>query len=232
MANGYVVFEDAAAELNMTEDELKKLMDEGKLRHFMDGGKVKFRRKDLDELKATLGIAEETAEEEELTLAPPEDLPELPEEEVGEVPAPPPAAEAEEQAEVVEEEFGVAPLDEDGGPTVAEVAAGSIGAFAQEAPEAEGEVEGEVEEEIQSLSEFEIGAEVEEEGEELSEEEAQLLSIETPGFRAYEEPETASVGMTVLLVAAVVLVAFGVVTLLSFVMGYNPFPVLTDYFVK
>lgn len=228
MANGYVVFEDAAAELNMTEDELKGLMDDGKLRHFMDGGKVKFRRKDLDELKATLGIAEETAEEEELTLAPPEDLPELPEEEVGEVPAPPPAAEAEEQAEVVEEEFGVAPLDEDGGPTVAEVAAGSMGAVAQEAPEAEGDVE----EEIQSLSEFEIGAEVEEEGEELSEEEAQLLSIETPGFRAYEEPETASVGMTVLLVAAVVLVAFGVVTLLSFVMGYNPFPVLTDYFVK
>lgn len=221
MANGYVVFEDAAAELNMTEVELKELMNEGKIRHFMDGGKVKFRRNDLDELKATLGIAEEA--EEELTLAPPEELPELPEEEIGEVPEPP-----EAEAQFDEEDFGVAPLDEDGGPTAASVAAGGMSAFAREAPEAEGADE----DEIASLSEFEIGAEVEEEGEELSEEEAQLLSIETPGFRAYEEPETSSMGITVLLVATAVLVAFGVVTLLSFVMGYNPFSVLTDYFVQ
>ena len=93
MANGYVLFDDALAELSMSEEELKGLMEGGKLRHFMDAGKIKFRREDLDELKASRGIAEETPEE-EITLAPPEDTleePEIPPLEGEEVPPPPPA---------------------------------------------------------------------------------------------------------------------------------------------
>ena len=88
------------------------------------------------------------------------------------------------------------------------------------------------EEEIASLSAFEIGEGLEEEGEELSEEEAQLLSVEAPGFRALEEPQAASVGMTVVLVIAIVFVAVGAVSLFSFIGGHNPFPFLTDLFVQ
>jgi excisionase family DNA binding protein len=205
MANGYVVLGDAARELKMSEEELKKLMEEGKIRHFMDGGKIKFRRKDLDDLKASLGIAQ--PEESELTLAPPEELPPLPAAE--EIP-PPPAEEADIEIEPLEE----------------------ISRLSAAAPPAAPPGEEPPAEEIASLSEFEIGEEVEEEGEEISEEEAQLLSMETPGFRTYQEPEAASVGMTVVLVAAIVVIAFGAVTLLSFVMGYNPLSGLTNYFVE
>lgn len=201
MANGYVVFDDAAGELNMSEGELKALMEEGKIRHFMDAGQVKFRRQDLDELKASLGIADE---EQELTLAPPEDVGEA-EVAEGEVLPPPPV-------EAGADEFGVAPLAEE------EAAA------AEEAPAEE--------EEIASLSEFEIGADVEDEGEDISGEEAELLSVGTPGFRTYEEPQGSSVGVTVLLVASIALVAFGAVTLFSFLMGHNPIPSLTNIFVK
>ena len=95
----------------------------------------------------------------------------------------------------------------------------------------EGEAE-EEEEEIASLSDFEIGEDVEEEGEEISEEEAELISAETPGFRAYEEPVTASVGMTVLLILVAVVVAFGAMTLLFFAQGINPITSLTDMFVQ
>lgn len=211
MANGYIVLEDAAKELAISEEELKRLMDDGTIRHFMDAGKIKFRRSDLDVLKTSLGIAEE--EGADITLAPPDDLPELPEAE--EMPPPLPV-------EPAAEEITVEPLqEEDGVPTAVQAAIA-----------ASGEREVAVEEEIASLSEFEIGEELEEEGEEISEEEAQLLSVETPGFRTYEEPQAASVGITVAMVVAIVLIAFGVVTLMSFVMGHNPFSGLTGYFTK
>ncbi|MHC4712394.1 MAG: MerR family transcriptional regulator [Planctomycetota bacterium] len=215
MADGYVLFEEALTELNMSDEELKTLMDEGKIRHFMDGGKVKFRRKDIDELKASLGIAEETAEE-EISLAPPEEPSDVPSVEAEEVPPPPPPVEEEE-------EFGIEPLDE------AVPAAAPIEPMEATAAE---EVEPEGEEEIASLSEFEIGEGIEEGGDELTDEEAELLSIEAPGFRSYEEPQVASVGMTVLLIISIVLVVVGAVSLFSFIAGHNPFPFLTDLFVK
>lgn len=205
----YVKFDDAVQELKMSAEELKALMDEGKIRHFMDGGAIKFRRQDIDTLKESLGIAAPQGED-DLTLAPPDDLPDVPRVEEDVPPPPPPA----------EEDFSIAPLDEE---------EASEGAPPQAAaPGEEAEDEGE---EIASLSEFEIGEDIEEEGEELSDEEAQLLSVETPGFRSLEEPQTASVGMTVLLVITTVLLAFGIVTLLSFVTGINPLKSLTDMFV-
>ena len=73
MAEKFVQFDEAAKELNASPDELKQLIEGGKIRSFMDGGKIKVRRKDLDDLKSSMGI---TADEEDLMLAPPEDLPE------------------------------------------------------------------------------------------------------------------------------------------------------------
>ncbi len=217
MANGYVLFDDALAELSMSEEELKGLMEGGKLRHFMDAGKIKFRREDLDELKASRGIAEETPEE-EITLAPPEDTleePEIPPLEGEEVPPPPPAE---------DEGFAVAPMLEGEEPAADEM---------EPLPDL-GEEIGEVEEEEEfaSLSEFEIGADVEEEGEELSEEEAELLSVTTPGFRTFEEPEDSNVGLTIALALCAALIALGFVSLFSFVMGVNPITFITDVFVQ
>jgi hypothetical protein len=217
MAETYVLFQDVLKELGMTEAQLKKLVEDGKIRHFMDSGKVKFRRKDVDELKASLGIAEKSPEEEEISLAPPDELPEAPTAEEPEAPPPPPPTETEEEAELL-----IEPLDENI-PTAAPIEGMAGEEELTAAPE---------EEEIGSLSAFEIGEGVEEEGEELSEEEAQLLSVEAPGFRALEEPQTASVGMTVVLVIAIVFIAVGAVSLFSFIGGYNPFPFLTDLFVK
>lgn len=215
MANGYVLFDDALAELSMSEEELKGLMEEGKLRHFMDAGKIKFRREDIDELKASRGIAEETPEE-EITLAPPEDTleePEIPPLEGEEVPPPPPAQ---------DEGLAVAAMLEEEEPAAEQEALPDLG-------EEIGEVE--EEEEFASLSEFEIDADLEEEGEELSEEEAELLSVTTPGFRTFEEPEASNVGMTVALALCAVFIALGFVSLFSFVMGTNPITFITDVFV-
>ena len=57
----------------------------------MDSGVVKFRRKDIDEMKASLGIAEA---QEEITLAPPDEIPKVPAEEMPEIPEVPPASDA------------------------------------------------------------------------------------------------------------------------------------------
>ena len=209
MVEEYVVFDDAAGELKMSEAELKGLMDEGKIRHFMDSGNVKFRRKDLDELKVSLGIIEAP---EEITLAPPDEIPEVPAEEMPEVPPPPPAD--------LGEEIAIEPLEEvDAAAAAGAVMPGGAGAAGEE-------------EELASLSEFEIGADVEEEGEEISAEEAELLSVGTPGFRTYEEPESANIGMTVALVITAILIFFGAITLFSFIGGTNPLTSLTGLFVK
>ncbi len=206
MAEKFVPFDDAAKELQMSADELKGLMDEGKIRHFMDGGKIKFRRGDLDELKSSLGIQNA---EEEISLAPPEnvlDLPSFDAEADEELPPPPPAA---------EEDFSIEPLDD----APAHAPAGPKGA-----PKA-----AEKEEEIASLSDFEITGDVEEEGQELSGDEAELLAIQSP-IRGYDEPKAANVGMSVLLIVAVIVLAFGAAVLLSFPAEMNPFKSLTDLF--
>jgi len=203
MADKFVPFDDAVKELKISADDVKKLMEEGKIRSFMDGGKVKFRRKDLDDLKTSLGI---TSEEEELTLAPPEQVPPVQRLETeGEAPPPPPGAPS------AEEEFTIEPLEE-GPQTFATPASAAAAAAAAKAEAASGAKGGE---EVKSLSEFEITSEVEEKGEEVGEEEAELLSVQA-GLRSFEEPAEANVGMSVLLIVSIVLVAFTAIALISF----------------
>ena len=198
MADKFVLFDDAVKEIRMSAGELKGLMDDGKIRHFMDGGKIKFRRGDLDELKASLGIQDV---EEEISLAPPESHSDLPsfEEPDDELPPPPPPA-------AVEDDFSIEPLDD------APAHAPSDGRRAPKAPVIEED------EEIASLSDFEITGEGEDDGQELSGDEAELLAIQSP-IRGYEEPKTANVGMSVLLIVAVIVMVFGAAVLLSFPAG-------------
>jgi hypothetical protein len=215
MADKFVLFDDAAKELKTSADGLKKLMEEGKIRHFMDSGKIKFRQKDVDDLKASLGIKNE---EDELSLAPPEDMPPMPPVSAADdVPAPPVAK---------DEEFSIEPLDEAPSPSTfgsttakkkGEPAA-AVKAAAQPAAPAE--------EEIASLSDLEASSE---EGQELTGEEAELLAMQG-GLRGMEEGKEGNVGMTVLLVVATVIVALSVALLLSFPLSHNPFKSLTDMF--
>lgn len=194
MAEKFILFEDAAGQLNLSVDDLKQMVDEGKIRSFMDGGKMKFRESDLAALKESLGIG--GAEEEELTLAPPEDVADVPPVEAADdVPPPPPA----------EDEFSIEPLDDE--------------ESAVPPPPPSAMADEEEEEEVASLSDFEISADVEDEGEELGEDEAELLSVQTPGFRSYEEPQSADMLMTVVLAASVVIAAFAAVTIMGFAWG-------------
>ena len=151
MAEKFVSFEDAAKELKKTPDELKGLVDEGKIRSFMDAGKMKFRRKDLDDLKTSLGIV--LGEDEELALAPPDEVPEMP---------PMPATEGEEapprpRRPVLEEEFGIEPIDDEPAPARWQ-------APAKRPRSARRGRSGGEEEEVASLSDFEIGEDAEEKG--------------------------------------------------------------------
>ncbi len=139
-------------------------------------------------------------EEEELSLAPPEDVPAVPPPGMGVegVPAPPAAQ---------EDEFGIEPLEEEAPrPT-----------YQKGAPKPPAAPAGE--EEVASLSDFEISGEVEEEGEELGAEEAELLSVQGPAFRQVEEPQGASVLMTVVLAASAIVIAFAAVLFVSFALG-------------
>jgi hypothetical protein len=223
MAEKFVVFEDAAKELQKSPDELKALVDEGKIRSFMDGGKMKFRRKDLDDLKASLGI---TTEEEELSLAPPEELPEVPP-----MPAEEPEAAAPEEAPEVpppapadEDEFTIEPLDE-GEARMTPGTGGKKGEAAPKAAPAKGgkaaKAEAGTEDEVASLSDFEISEDVEEKGQELGEEEAELLSVQAPAFRSFEETEAPSPLLTVVLVASTFVLAFAAIVIMSFAWDVN-----------
>jgi len=223
MAEKFVVFEDAAKELQKSPDELKALVDEGKIRSFMDGGKMKFRRGDLDNLKASLGIS---TEEEELSLAPPEEMAEVPpmpaEEEAAaappeEAPEVPPPAPAEDEFTIEPLDEGEARLTPGSGSKKAEAAPKAASAKAAKAAPAEGGKE----DEVASLSDFEISEEVEEKGQELGEEEAELLSVQAPAFRSFEETEAPSPLMTVVLVASIVVVVFAAVVVMSFAWDVN-----------
>ena len=107
MAEKFVTFDEAAKELKKTPDELKALVDEGKIRSFMDGGKMKFRRKDFDDLKASLGIV---SEDDDLSLAPPDEVPAVPPMATEGVP---PAPAAPKKAASLEDEFTIEPIDEE-----------------------------------------------------------------------------------------------------------------------
>jgi len=221
MAEKFILFDDAVRELGMSADELKGLMDEGKIRHFMDSGKIKFRQKDIDDLKASLGVT--APEEPELSLAPPEDAARAPQAEgVEDVPPPPPAYK--------EEEFSIEPLD--AGPTPATIGTAPPAGKKRAAPEPaaeEMEPEKPKEEEVASLEDFAVSAD--EQGAELSGDEAEMLAMQG-SLRGYEEAGEGSVGMTVMLVVAVIVVALGFAMLLSFPLGINPFESLTSLFAS
>jgi hypothetical protein len=51
MADQFYTFEDVLRELQIDEDELKRLVSQGELRGFRDGASMKFRRDDVDRLK-------------------------------------------------------------------------------------------------------------------------------------------------------------------------------------
>jgi excisionase family DNA binding protein len=212
MAEKFVTFEEAGKELKKSADELKALVDAGKIRSFMDGGKMKFRRKDLDDLKASLGIA---SEEDELALAPPDEVPQVP---------PMPAAEAEPAAAPAPkksplDEFTIEPLDEEPA-TLAPRTAPKAGEAKAAKPAAKPSTS---EEEVASLSDFEITEDVEEKGKEIGEEEAELLSVQAPpgSFRTFEEPQQPDTVLTVVLVASVVITAFAAVLVMSSAWGVD-----------
>lgn len=46
----YVSFDKALRELNLREDELKRMVSEGEIKAFREGGSMKFRREDLESL--------------------------------------------------------------------------------------------------------------------------------------------------------------------------------------
>lgn len=214
MAEKFVIFEDAAKELRMSADGLKKLMDEGKIRHFMDSGKIKFRQKDIDDLKASLGIKDA---EDELSLAPPDEMPPIPQPqaETEAVPAPP---------AYKEDEFSIEPIDDSITPSTA----AAVLSTKKSEPRAAAPVAEKKEEEVASLSDFEVDS-AEDQGAEISGEEAEILAMQG-SLRGKEDGAGAGVGMTVVLVVAVVVIGFGVMVLLSFPMDTNPFVSLTSLF--
>lgn len=58
MAEEYYSFEKALEELNLKEEDLKRLVSEGEIRAFRDEDKMKFKKADVDKLKsATAGAA-------------------------------------------------------------------------------------------------------------------------------------------------------------------------------
>ncbi len=55
MTDKFYSFERALRELNLREEELKRLVSEGEIRAFRDEDKMKFRREDVDRLRTTRG---------------------------------------------------------------------------------------------------------------------------------------------------------------------------------
>ena len=57
MADEYYSFEKALRELNLRDEELKRLVSEGEIRAFRDEDKMKFKREDVEKLKTKAGSA-------------------------------------------------------------------------------------------------------------------------------------------------------------------------------
>jgi excisionase family DNA binding protein len=213
MAEKFVTFDDASKELKKSADELKALVDEGKIRSFMDGGKMKFRRKDLDDLKAALGIV---AEDEDLALAPPDEVPQVPPMPTQAV-APAPASAGKKPS--LEDEFTIEPLDDE--PLAAQAKKSEAGPAKAAKPAAAKPSTSE--DEVASLSDFEISEDVEDKGKEIGEEEAELLSVQGPAgsFRTFEEPQQPDTMLTVVLVASIAVIAFAAVLVMSSAWGVD-----------
>ncbi|MBI1852850.1 MAG: hypothetical protein HYR85_21120 [Planctomycetes bacterium] len=97
MPEKFFSFEQALRELNLREEELKRLVSEGEIRAFRDGDKMKFRKEDVDRIQSKRGAGGETVADAEDLIFDEEDGLEL-EEEPGMATAPisSPADEMEE----------------------------------------------------------------------------------------------------------------------------------------
>jgi hypothetical protein len=178
MPEEFMSFDQAREELGISEQELKQMMDEGKLRSFRDGQQVKFRAKEIHELSGK-GAPEEVAEAEAIPTE------EAPSEKEGE--------EALESIFGEGEEFDIAPLEEDEEAATVEAPKETEEApsLLEEAPEEEIETIGEeaAVEEVPTLKEEERvqAAEPLEELEEL--EEVEEITPEVEEFAPIEEIE-------------------------------------------
>jgi excisionase family DNA binding protein len=222
MAEEFMSFEEALSELGISEQELKKLVAEGKLRSFRDGAKIKFRKSDILKL---FPKGEEEAPLEEPALQPAEegkkkepgdtlesifgdaedfDITPLEEDDLisdkeavkTEAEAPPAkkkGAEAEEVESIIEE------AAEEGAPTLKEEAAAPATERAEEIEEIEEIEEAGPEEELAPIEE------IEEKGEELSAAEMKELG---PQVRIVTKPKGVSPFATVVLIIATVFLIY------------------------
>jgi len=165
MSETYIPFEEALEHLGISGQELKKMIDEGKIRSFKDGSRIKFRLDDIEKLAGKKPAAEkgdETAEEIE---------------KVPESPGKPPASAGDEALESIfgdTDDFDIAPLEEDDLLSDAETATAP-----EEKPEAPAKTAGDTEE-VQAVIEEEEPEEVEtiEEAEEVKPEAGELQPVE------------------------------------------------------
>jgi len=177
MAGMFYSLQEAAEKLNKTEDQLKELVQDGKLREFRDGPNLLFKIEEVEALMSEAEAAEPEAPALEFTE------PEVPEPEM-----PAPEAEEEEAVELdlpePEAEEGTAVELEIPEPEAEEPEALELEATEPEAPEAEmPEPEGEIsepEEPEEEISELEA----------LSEEEVPSLEVLEAEMADLEEPTT------------------------------------------
>jgi len=171
MPEEYMTMEEAIRELGVSEEEIKKLITEGKLRSFRDGTLIKFRASDIHALSG------KTPAKEEGELIP---LAEEPKPEAGK------PAEEEEPLESIfgdTEQFDIAPLEEEEAAVrPAEAAPETVEEVPEEAAPEEVELGEEAVEEITPLPEEvkegveeEVLEEIEEKGAELEREERKKL---------------------------------------------------------
>jgi len=176
MAGMFYSLQEAAEKLNKTEDQLKELVQDGKLREFRDGPNLLFKIEEVEALMSEAEAAEPEAPALEFTE------PEVPEPEM-----PAPEAEEEEAVELdlpePEAEEGTSVELEIPEPEAEEPEALELEATEPEAPEAEmPEPEGEIsepEEPEEEISELEA----------LSEEEVPSLEVLEAEMADLEEPE-------------------------------------------
>ena len=146
MSETYVPFEEALEHLGISGQELKKMIDEGKIRSFKDGSRIKFRLDDIEKLAGKAPAAEEGGEAtQEIEMAP-------------ESAVKSPVSAGDEALESIfgdTDDFDIAPLEEDDLLSDAEVAT-----VPEEKPQAPAKTAGGTEE-VQAIIEEEEPEEVE-----------------------------------------------------------------------
>ncbi len=131
MAGMFYSLKEAAAKLSMTEQEVKELARQGKLREFRDGSNLLFKVDEVEALMADTGIA--VSQGEPLPSEEPEEFAEAPESELTFEPEEMGEAEPEPEAEEEAFEPPIEPEEEIAGEEIEEEAGEEIGEAAEEA---------------------------------------------------------------------------------------------------